>query len=68
MYWSFLEDLLPNETYYVENIKSTNFILGTNTKSTNLRIHELVIFNQSMNIHAHEEKYFHSSSQGHRKT
>jgi hypothetical protein len=27
--------------YYVENIKSTNFILGTNTKSTNLRIHEL---------------------------
>jgi hypothetical protein len=68
MYWSFLEDLLPNETYYVENIKSTNFILGTNTKSTNLRIHELVIFNQSTNIHAHEEKYFHSSSQGHRKT
>jgi hypothetical protein len=26
MYWSFLEDLLPNETYYVENIKSKNFI------------------------------------------
>jgi hypothetical protein len=35
--------------------------LGTNTKSTNLRIHELVIFNQTMKIDAHEEKYFHSS-------
>jgi hypothetical protein len=33
---AFLVDLLPNETYYVENIKSTNFILGTNTKSMNL--------------------------------
>jgi hypothetical protein len=43
MHWSFLEDLLPNETFYVENIKATHFILGTNTKSTNLRIHELVI-------------------------
>jgi hypothetical protein len=62
MYWSFLEDLLPNETYiyYAKNIKSTNFILGTNTKSTNLRIHELVIFNQTTKIDAHEEKYFHS--------
>jgi hypothetical protein len=30
--------------YYVENIKSTNLALGTNTKSTNLWIHELVIF------------------------
>jgi hypothetical protein len=28
MYWSFLEVLIPSETYYVENIKSTNFILG----------------------------------------
>jgi len=46
--------------YYVENINSTNFILGTNTKSTNLRIHELVIFNQTTKIDAHEEKYFHS--------
>ena len=46
--------------YYVENIKSTNFILGTNTKSTNLRIHELVIFNQTTKIVAHEEKYFDS--------
>jgi len=52
--------LLPNETYYVENIISSNFILGTNTKSTNLGIHELVIFNQSTKIYAHEEKYFHS--------
>ena len=45
---------------YVENIKSTNFILGTNTKSMNLRIHELVIFNQTTKIDAHEEKDFHS--------
>jgi hypothetical protein len=30
--WSFLKDLLPNETYYVENIKYTNFSLGKNTK------------------------------------
>jgi len=62
MYGSFLEDLPPNETYYVENIKSTNFILGTNTKSTNIRIHELVIFNQTTKIDAHKEKYFHSIS------
>jgi hypothetical protein len=27
LYWSFLEVLKPSETYYVENIKSTNFIL-----------------------------------------
>jgi hypothetical protein len=60
MYWSFLEDFLPNETYRVENIKSTNFILGTNTKSTNLRIHELVIFSQTTKVDTHEEKYFHS--------
>jgi predicted transposase YdaD len=53
MYWSFLEDLLPNETYYmyVENIKSTN------------KIHEFVIFNQTTKIDAHEEKYFHSKCQ-----
>jgi hypothetical protein len=63
MIWSFLVDLLPNETYYVENIKSTNFILGTNTKSTNLRIHELANFNQTMKIDTHEEKYFHSIEQ-----
>jgi hypothetical protein len=37
------------------------FYFGTNTKSTNLRIHELVIFNQTMKIDAHEEKYFHSN-------
>ena len=53
MYWSFLEDLLPNETDYVENIKSTTFILSTNTKSTILQIHEL---------DATEEKYFHSTA------
>jgi hypothetical protein len=34
--------------------------LSTNTKSTNLWIHELVIFNQTTKIDAHEEKYFHS--------
>jgi hypothetical protein len=58
MYWSFLGDLLPNETYYVENIKSKNFITGANTKSMNLQIYELVIFNQStkINDNAHEEK------------
>ena len=62
MYGSFLEDLSPNETYYVENIKTTNFILGTNRKSTNIRIHELVIINQITKIDAHKEKYFHSIS------
>ena len=44
--------------YYVEIIKSTNFILGTNTKSTNLQINELVIFNQTTQIDAHEENTF----------
>jgi hypothetical protein len=38
MHWSLLEVLIPSETYHVQNIKSTNFILGTNTKSTNLYI------------------------------
>jgi hypothetical protein len=28
--------------------------------STNLQTHELVIFNQTMKIDTHEEKYFHS--------
>jgi len=56
-----LEVLIPSETYYVENMKSTNSILGTNTKSTNLRIHELIIFNQITKIDTHEEKYFHST-------
>jgi len=46
--------------HYVENIKSTNFILGTNTKSTYLQIHEFIIFNKTTKIDAHEEKYFHS--------
>jgi len=53
---------LPNETFYVENIKSTEIILGANTKSTNLRIQELVIFNQARKIDTQEEKYFHSIS------
>jgi hypothetical protein len=48
IFFNVFVDLLPDETCYFENIKSTNFILGTvfvtNTKSKNLRIHELVIF------------------------
>ena len=36
--------------------------MGKNTKSTNLQIHKLVIFNQTTKIDAHEEKYFHSIS------
>jgi hypothetical protein len=35
------------EICYVENINSTNFFFGTNTNSTNLRIHELVIFSKT---------------------
>ena len=42
--------------YLVENIKSTNLIGYKN------KIHELVIFNQTTKIDAHEEKYFHSNS------
>jgi hypothetical protein len=57
MYWSFLEGLLSNETYYIENIKSTNFILGTYTKSMNIQIHELVTFQQTTKINTHEEQY-----------
>jgi hypothetical protein len=45
-----IEVLKTSETYYVENIKSTN-----------LRIHEIVNFNQITKIHIHEEKYFHSN-------
>jgi hypothetical protein len=56
---SFLEVLKPScETYNVENIKSTNFIL---VQAQNLRIHELVILNQTTKIDTHEEKYFHSN-------
>jgi hypothetical protein len=32
--------------YYVENITSTSFILGTNRKCMNLRIHELAILSK----------------------
>ena len=32
-----LSTMVKMNTYYVENIKSTKIILGTNTKSTNLR-------------------------------
>ena len=56
MYWSFLEYLLPNDTYILC------------WKSTNLRIHELVIFNQTTKIDAHEENYFHSTSNFHAET
>ena len=41
--------------------KINKFYFGTNTKSTNLRIQELVIFNQTTKIDTHEEKYFHSN-------
>jgi hypothetical protein len=37
MYWSFLEVLKPSETYYVENLKSTNFI---SVQTQNPRIYE----------------------------
>jgi hypothetical protein len=57
MYWSFLEGLLPNETYYIENIKSTNIILGTYTNSMHIQIHELVTFQQTTTIDTHEEQY-----------
>jgi hypothetical protein len=40
--------------------KINEFYFGTNTKSTNLQAHELVIFNQTTKIDTHEEKYFHS--------
>jgi hypothetical protein len=58
MYWSFLKNLLPNETSYVENIKSTNFILGTNTKIHEFTNPRTLIFNQTTEIDTHEEKYF----------
>ena len=58
----FSQRFILNETYYVENIKSTKIILGTNSKSTNFRIYELVIFNQTTKIDTHEEKYFHTIS------
>ena len=43
--------------------KINKFYSGTNTKSTNLWIHELVIFNQTTKIDTHEEKYFHNIRQ-----
>ena len=41
-------------------IENNKLYFGTNTKSTNLRIHELLIVNQTTKIDTHEEKYFHS--------
>jgi hypothetical protein len=62
--WFDFECMCKNDrnVYLWKDIKSTNFILGTNTISTNLRIHEMVIFNQTTKIDTHEEKYFHSIS------
>jgi hypothetical protein len=40
--------------------KIREFYFGTNTKSTNFWILELVIFNQTTKIDTHEEKNFHS--------
>jgi len=48
--------------------KINEFYFGTNTKSTNLRIHELEIFNQSTKIDTHEEKYFHSINESNVKS
>jgi hypothetical protein len=61
MYRSFLEVLIPSETYYVENIKLNQQILfWYKHKITNIQIHELVIFNQTTKIDTHKVKYFHS--------
>ena len=54
MFWNPVQPIMLKINFF--------FILGTNTKSTNLRIHEIVIFNQTMKIYTHEEKYFHSIS------
>jgi len=48
-----------SETFYVENIKSTNLILVEH-KIPNIRIHELVLFNQTTKIDTNEEKNLHS--------
>ena len=50
MYWSFLEVLIPSETYYVEILFWYKH-----------KIHELEIFTQTTKIDTHEEKYFHST-------
>jgi hypothetical protein len=59
MYWSCLEVLKTSEKSYWK-YKIHEFYSGTNPKSTNLRIYELVIFNQTKKVDTHEEKYFHS--------
>ena len=40
--------------------KFNELCFGTSTNSTNLRIHELVIFSKTTKIDTHDEKYFHS--------
>ena len=64
---------LRNSTAYLSNVlklsinllcrkyKINKFYFDTNTKSTNLQIHELVTISQTMKIDTHEEKYFHSN-------
>jgi hypothetical protein len=48
---------------YVDSVYYTViFYFGTNTKSMNLGIHELVIFNKTTKIDTNEEKYFHSGT------
>jgi len=54
--WSFENQW--NLSYW--KYKIHKFYFRTNPKSTNLRIHELVIFNQTTKVDTHEEKYFHS--------
>jgi hypothetical protein len=52
--------IIPMIFYFLFS-SSTKYYFGTNTKSTKLRIHKLVIFNQTTKIDTNEEKYFHSN-------
>ena len=54
------ETQLWNLLHVCWKYKINEFYFGTNTKSTNLRIPELAIFNQTTKIDIHKEKYFHS--------
>ena len=49
---------ITNKCGLVKNWNESEF--GNTLFGTNLRIHELVIFNQITKIDTHEEKYFHS--------
>ena len=62
MYQSFLQVLKPKWNVLCWKYKINKFYFGTNIKSTNLGIHELVIFNKTAKIDTNEEKYFHSGT------